>query len=447
MEKVIYRVMLTGELVDGFDRPAVADGLARLFGIPADQAARTLEAGGYPIEGFFDADEVIDLQTRLERLGAHARAERVADDPDLGSAIGPTLRLPSVRRAPAADSVPRPPAPAVEPAPSRRAPMRPRAGHARNGGADIHALETRRLHEGWLDDDKPEPTEDDRIELFMGTGAAHLYEPCRRMKMGWRTRARLTWAGGAVFSPFLWAMYRKMWAWGLVIFVGEILLPVILITWGTQDGASEKFTWLGVALLVANRIFWPLTLKWLYCRHARKTVLRLNRMAPTFAPDIDIAAKGGTSRTSVFVGIVLAIVVSMLTWTAVDGVYAWSALQGPALAIPDGTGPAPQSQPSRPQPVPGVSENKWVQTRSGLRDVGRRLQTWFGAAGRDRAPRGMTIDDVVRVLKLEPAQWLDAWGQPMTYVGKDRGFRLISAGPDGEFGTADDIAHERSLDR
>jgi len=40
--------------------------------------------------------------------------------------------------------------------------------------------------------------------------------------------------------------------------------------------------------------------------------------------------------------------------------------------------------------------------------------------------------------------FLDSWGNPLRYsCGNGKTYRLISAGPDGRFGTADDIQQER----
>jgi hypothetical protein len=39
----------------------------------------------------------------------------------------------------------------------------------------------------------------------------------------------------------------------------------------------------------------------------------------------------------------------------------------------------------------------------------------------------------------------DGWGGEVQYVPENEGYRLISAGPDRLFGTADDIQYRRTL--
>ena len=41
----------------------------------------------------------------------------------------------------------------------------------------------------------------------------------------------------------------------------------------------------------------------------------------------------------------------------------------------------------------------------------------------------------------------DGWGNEINFVQDNEGFRLISAGPDQLFGTADDILYRRVLDQ
>jgi hypothetical protein len=271
------------------------------------------------------------------------------------------------------------------------------------------------------------------------------------MAMGQRTMIRPAWLWGAVFSPFLWAMFRKMWFWGAVIFLTEILLPVLLITLGTKDDISDKLTWLGIGLLIANRLFWPVFLKGLYCRHARSTIAYMHRMSPTFAPDIDIAAAGGSSRTAVFVGLVLAIVVSLLTWNVVDSMHAVLAERSPVYVpvpeapLPDAPAGAPVSPALDPQNELLANENKWVATRNRLRTLGQRVSAWLTDLGSAVDPATLDIATIAASLRLEADATTDGWGQPIRYESDGVGYKLVSSGPDGEFGSADDVEYRRTL--
>ena len=124
-----------------------------------------------------------------------------------------------------------------------------------------------------------------------------------------------------MFSPFVWALYRKLWGWATVIFVTEVFLPVVFIVFGSYDMGPSKLVYLGYAGLIANRLFWPAVAHYLYCRHARGTIRRLHMMSPNFASESDIANAGGTSPGSVMVGLVVAAVMAMFLWSVAASLH------------------------------------------------------------------------------------------------------------------------------
>ena len=482
-----YRVVLTGKLLSGFSREEVMASLARELQTSAANLVQVFEGGDHRIDDILGAHDASVLQRRLEHLGASARVDRVfAHEPE-SVAHDTGLHLPShddpveagLMHCPAcghaqlvaescdecgvvfADynrehatsdfgpiSEPVRPAPRVRPS----APPRPRSrsSHARR---DIHADANAGWRDEWVDDDDELPTEQHHVNLFMGMHSRHLVDACNKMTLGRRTRFKLSWVGGAVISPFLWVMHRKMWALGMIIFMAEILLPVVLITLGTKPDVSDKFTLLGLGVIVANRVFWPAILKSLYCRHARLTIMQMHRMSPTHASDIDIATRGGTSKTSVFVGIVLAIVVSLLTWSIVDTLYAKLWASGPVFNTPVDLPNAMPQQPKVADPVSKaqddllVNENRWVSTRNKLRVLGQRINTWFADRGRTVDPIALDIAQIKVALALEPEAILDGWGREIAFDSDGKGYRLSSAGPDGEFGSSDDVEYRRILER
>lgn len=477
MDKTLYRVTLTGELASGFSRQAVFAALARLFEVSAAEIARVVDNGECAIDGLLGARDAAALQQRLELLGARARVDRASvefldDEPD-----GGMLHLPRHQDATSAGLMHCPAcgheqlvAPSCDECgivfadynrqragggkarPEANRSHRPRRSPRGRATRDIHADAHERWRNDWMDDDEGVPTEQYHLGLFMGSNSAHLSEVCERLILGNRTRFKLGWSGGAVFSPFLWAMYRKMWAWGTVIFVFEILLPVVLITLGAQDGVSNKVSYLGLFLLLANRLFWPAILKSLYCRHARHTIMYLHRLSPTFASDIDIATRGGTSRTSAFVGMVLAIVVSLLAWSIVDTLHAKFMRSRPAFSLP-----AELTQPAGPGTPPTattgrqdellVNENKWVATRNKLRTLGQRVNAWLVDGGRSADMAQVDIDTIAQALALGQQDTLDGWDRPIRFRAEGNGYRLISAGPDGQFGNTDDVEYRRIVER
>jgi hypothetical protein len=332
------------------------------------------------------------------------------------------------------------------------APANPAHRRARTPPRDIHAATRRGLREDWIDEVGELPTERHHLNLFMGLDSADLTDACVRMAQGRRTRPTLSWTWGAVLSPFLWAMHRKLYAWGIVAFVFEILLPVGLIIFGSKYGVPGIYLYLGLGLIVASRIFWPAVLKYLYCRHARRTIMQMHRMSPTFASDIDIATRGGTSRTSAFTGVVVALVMSLLAWSVVDTLYAnlveptltFSPSSGEFALPADGDQQLPAGQIGTGQEEQLFSDDQWVATQARLRALSLRIDAWLDGSGQEVNPARLTIADIATELSLKPESILDGWGGVINFRSDGKIYKLTSAGPDGEYGNADDLEYRRA---
>ena len=225
-----------------------------------------------------------------------------------------------------------------------------------------------------------------------------------------------------------------------------VSLPAVLVYAGALGTEGEFYKWMrrygvvfyfgftGIAqLLVANRLFWPAVLKYLYCRHARGMVAYLNRMSPTFASDIDIATRGGTSRTSVLAGLIAGSVVMILTWNVIDVLHAALVEPVRAFAEPPPLAPAP-ARPAVPDPEVDLlaTENKWVATRNRLRVFGQQVNAWLVDAGPSVDPAGLDIDRIAAALSAGEERITDGWGNKIGYESDGVGYRLVSAGPDGE---------------
>ena len=481
MDEERYRVVLTGQLVSGFSREAVIAALARLFETSAGRLVGIFDGADYPIDEVLSAGDAAALQKRLESLGAHARVERIAERPAAHSHLNLPQQADSgaagLMRCPAcghqqlvakrcdecgvvfadynrsaAGGKPRQPRTTGGAAPARP-PLR-RSQPAPVTRQNIHSRENSGWHDAWVDDGEELPAEQYHVNLFMGPAGGELADTCQKMTLGRRTQLRLSWSGSAVISPFLWALYRKMWAWGSLIFVAEVILPLLLIAIGSKPNVSDKLTYLGVAGIFANRLFWPVILKFLYCRHARNMIAYMNRMSPTYATDIDIATAGGTSRTSVFVGVVLAIVVSLLTWNITDTLYGRMMKGSTVFDDPPAAEGWKQPQGSTEDKAPSVvdqlsEQNRWVATRNKLRVLGQRISGWLGDANSDIDPASLNVNDIAKALELDADSTVDGWGRPIRYRYREkrRGFVLTSAGPDGKFGSGDDVEFRRSLNR
>jgi hypothetical protein len=304
----------------------------------------------------------------------------------------------------------------------------------------------------WLDSGEDiELDERHYLALFFGPPPERYLDVCGAYLAGPRTRLRLGWNWGAVFSPFVWSLYRKMWGWSLIIFVTEIFLPVLLIVLGSYGVGSEKLVTVGYAGLIANRLFWPALANYLYCRYARNTLQRLHMLAPNYATEIDIATAGGVSTSSVLVGLAVAAVMSVFLWSVVDSMHESKQLaQLPkALELTESAELADMGRP-RPNDVTGVTGaelplgNRWVATRRMLRFIGQKANAWL-TEHPGAEPSQLSVFRLREEYSLSADALRDAWGSEIQFIPDNEGYRLISSGPDRLFGTADDIQYRRVL--
>jgi hypothetical protein len=87
----------------------------------------------------------------------------------------------------------------------------------------------------------------------------------------------------------------------------------------------------------------------------------------------------------------------------------------------------------------GFGGGKMQPARQRVRTVEFALETYW--IDHDRCPA--TKDDLVANGYLSAHDLVDPWGRSIAYWCTDEDKRVISAGPDGAFGTFDDITSER----
>ncbi len=493
-----YRVILSGGLLPGFGQDAVLQGMASLFQAAPETLRHVFEGGSFPVKGRFSAEQALELQRKLERIGVNARIEKVgehqieleirqhrlAEAPaeSLGqTAHGQDFVAPPVDGGSAGNRAALMHCPACgqeqpladsclacgitfadfnERRRSRREgqqrPHRSR-GSEGEGRADSRARPASTAvppadswNNAWVDTEEDrEPDEKHFLGLFAGPTPRRYLRVFERFKRGLGSRIPLSWNWGAVFSPFLWAMYRKLWFWALVIGVFEILLPTAAFVLGTREGFSHKYLYLGWAALIGSRLFWPAVVDFLYFRHARNSIRRLHRMAPNYAADIDIATAGGISHSAVFVGITVSIVFGLFFWSVIESMNIGYGGYDPRMAqILEETVDQRFSGDSRVQGMETQTrqvDNQWAETRQRLRSLGQQVNEWLVQNNKVDNPGSTNLFMLRQQMRIPDQLLRDGWGGEVQYIPDTEGYRLVSAGPDRLFGTADDIQYRRTL--
>jgi len=443
-----YRVVLTGELMPGHAVDSVLPTLAKLFQTATVDLRQVFDGGQHPIDRAFSGDDALEMQERLERIGVRARVERIAerelnlvlrtDAPGPGS--GTIERVASL-------DLPRASGPSVlhEPAISYAA--------APSDNKQPQSLSHAETHwrKAWGDfHEDLEPDEPDRRALFVGPGNPYYMAVFERFRKSDHPGFVFSWNWAAVPSPFLWALHRKLWLWALLIGITEVVLPVILLFFGLNDIVSDKLVYIAYMGVIGNRLFWPALLNHLYFRHVEGMLLRLHDMV-AYVADTDVASSGGVSKSAVFVGLAFSGVLILFVWSFIDS------LQGPNQLVENRLATLPdradlvELQGSRSLGA-GTEEvrkeeNRWVVTRSKLRTLGQAVNQWMTHKAASGGPTQLNLFKLREDMDLSQESLQDGWSNDVQYIPDNEGYRLISAGPDKLFGTADDIQYRRVLNQ
>lgn len=85
---------------------------------------------------------------------------------------------------------------------------------------------------------------------------------------------------------------------------------------------------------------------------------------------------------------------------------------------------------------------KLVETNRRLETLNRSIRVWMIQYGSGFDPAQVTLERLQQDLQIGDQEMRDGWGTALRFEPEQAIYRVISAGPDQEFGTADDLRRE-----
>lgn len=438
-EALSYRVVLSGELVEGCDPDQVAGALSHLFKKSPDQVRRLLRGKPYPINKDFDYTKANVLRKRIVEAGAQCVIEPVTQQEwelvpvDEGEAdvSDDQQEVAAVDAGTQLNLTPEPES--SDPVVSRI--TCPKCGHEQAGGTECEACgiifakyrarpespkgqrsaAPRSPAESRDEADAAADLWDDLLR-FVGPKADVYAGKFRGFGTLARPRFAVTWHWPAFLVPFFWALYRKLWSLAAVVWIAEFLVAFLHpLAWVVVNVASG---------LGANYI---------YYRDALGKVKNIHRIASRDDRPARIAASGGASPVAVYVGIGLSLVLSFLVWKLVVA---------PVVEQIDG------SQVVRQDTDGTVLSEHSLDTRedqAAVMQLGMLSLAVKMALIQEGGPDAASWEQILVRLRMHENNIRDPWGTPMRFEPKDSGFVLSSAGADREFGSADDLSQHTAM--
>ncbi len=381
-----------------------------------------------PLKRELPLEKAERIQRKLQHIGVGARVEAI---PAVAATTLPELTLEPIEDTPASSSA---------------AKSCPKCGHEQLGGETCERCgvvfdKVMPPPDDEHSDQRRQYTPEDLLPEFLAVNVERYLPKFQRFsRLGGKFAP--TWHWPATFAPYLWALYRKLWVWALLMWLATFLLPfgfgfglVVMMSHGYAPSP-----WLVGALSLLDLalwLVWPLTANYLYYRYAMR---RLGLIAQRYRGDdaLDRAADaGGVSGAAV----VLGILASLLVMTGL------SSLLSPRLAaigqhLARSRSGAIESVSGRSHRRSDLHEDKLTpeqrETMTRLESLAIGTRVWLIRHSVTSAglldPKRLSKD-----LEVPDSTWRDAWRRPIRFETHGQAYSFRSAGADGRYNTADDL--------
>jgi hypothetical protein len=232
-----------------------------------------------------------------------------------------------------------------------------------------------------------------------------------------KPKFRPTWHWPALFVFPFWALYRKLWLWAGIYYLGSMAVVML--------GGSTL-------LLLIYTVAWPLTANFIYYLHASKQVRFLGTDYEPAQRKQILVKKGGVSKIALWLGVAVSIVLSSYMMGSIrdsmleayDEQFGGGADRS-TLVYGDG-------QPILESIDTGTALAATVERVSELTDA---LKIVIASGNQD------TLDRTMESLKSQSGnqELSDGWDNPIAVSRQADAVELRSPGADGELQTGDDI--------
>jgi len=355
-----YRVIITGELIEGADAESVIAKLATVLKQPHETMMRLFGQRPLPLKTHYSLEEAQKVQKYLKGIGVITRVDAL----------------------------------------NRNAPL-------------TGTSETADTFE---------------ITQFIGRNSERYVKQFEKFQQSGTKSFATTWHWPALFVPFYWAIYRKLWGWSVVIFLSTVLSPL-------------------------SNVLWALTANYLYFGHVNKRLahLRKNSSPSDTRRELESITKAGnTSAVALGVAIFLTMATGTITAkTILDNMREKEAQLQREIALTKKRETllhrnVDMTNDQIPESIVKTAAGRKTYLNMNVLIAGMQM----AATGKHKLILpGMNRDQLIKTMRLQQKSFKDGWGKLLSvWVGYE-GFSLLSAGPDGEYGNKDDMLMQRKWQR
>ena len=387
-----YKVVLSGDVVDGFDRAVVIERLSALFHSEPHYVERLLTGKQVSLRKEYVKQEATRVCRAVRNAGAQCKLVEVLDKVKLTvdfSDDQPLLK--EVEDDEVDDSI-----------------RAIKTGRGRSVETSNNT-QTR----GAAEDVAREYSSDEKLADFIGPNKSYFLKAFGSMGSVEHPQFGWSWNWPAFFAFFIWSLYRKLWVWTGVYLLGGVLLSNV--------SAS-------LIAMMAYSILWALVANYLYFRHAAKHILQTRSPANAENQQRFLQRSGGVSRIGLWLGIGVSVwMMAYSSQQVVKQLVASYESQYGETIQRRGDGAVLE--------VDGSHQGELGRTSKALNLLATAFKTVAITGNAE------TIGQAVQLLaeKSSDGKLLDGWGNPIAITGGDGNVVFISSGPDGITDTNDDV--------
>ena len=402
-----YKVILSGNILAGFERDNVLRGLAELFNSTPNKMEKLLGGTEIPLKKEYDRDQASHICQKVRRIGAECKVEEIVEDEI--SLEQDTLNMGRASSiCPACQNVLDAPGAACQACGYAAGGMGSSSRYQGQAEMDLEQTEKSAKSE-W------QGKLQNLMDQYVQANTAYYKRQFARFGNPKKYKFALSWHWPAFFFFVLWALYRKMWLWaGAYLSIGLGLSLFI------QPGL--------VYILWA--LVWPLTANYIYFR---KVAAAVQNVSSGQAEIEYLKSAGGVSKAAVWCGIGLILLVSAMTSNYLTERFikmygedikevlpgSGSQIRGDGSIIVDDTN----------------GDSKLGITSLKLSYLGTSLKILLVKNENNESEQAISLfENQFFEKKIK-----DAWGQPVILVQEVDRYVLQSAGPDMQVDTDDDI--------
>ena len=456
-----YRIILTGFLAEGVNENDAANGLSKLLKLDIATVQRLFDGKPHPIKRELEKERAERLQLKLSKIGVMSNLEVIAVKGITIESIEPTFVAPQ----PSSDEVEEDgfslvPMDDREKAKIPGTIVCPKCGHQQDDSSKVcescgiafakynPQKEQNKGTSDSVSDTDDKANEEELLKAFINENDEiymRKFIPFQR-KPG---KFSFSWHWPAVFVPFLWAMYRKLWGWAAIIWITSTFLPMMISMQVFEAMAGSMVNgdipdmggmWIVQLINIALWLIWPFTVSYIYYRYATSKVAVIRHNYTGNMAFQEAAEQGGTSSMGVVIGVVFNIVAGSILMAAMTTKMAGVGEQMVTemqQQVETGDGYARQFANQK-------ASAEETATLFGLQAIAMSIKVWSLQMGIE-SPEQITRDKLETDAGLSNEIWTDSWGHEIRLKTDFDSYSLQSPGPDGVYDNEDDLVLKRKL--